>query len=189
MDRVAGEDTMACSGWHLRKTPYGKTWQPDMLNSCPFSFPKSPFVSSKHTTENCYFFPRGFPNWKYVWEMHLTRSIWSAPVYMHYPFPGHPSNVPVGFPNNTLLLFEGTVQNFTETDYLQERGLICWCSSSHKDIRLSQLSSPVVSGCWQDEIVKLFITVSRVPTSLSFVRRCHSAKLLTPVIPPWKNSP
>lgn len=79
-------------------------------------------------------------------------------------------------PNNTLLFFEGTVQNFTETDYLQERGLISWCGSSHKDIRLSQLFSPVVSGCWQGEMVKLFITVRRVHTSLSLIQRCHSAK-------------
>lgn len=79
--------------------------------------------------------------------MPFAQSIWFAAVYTHYPCPGHPSSGPVAFPNNTLLVFEGTVGNFTEMDYLQERGLVCWCSSSHKDIHLSQLFCPVVSGC------------------------------------------
>lgn len=113
------------------------------LTSVDFFFPKkTPFVSSKHTTENCNFSPEVFLIKNTFEKYTLLRALVCTRVHA-----GHPSNVPVGFPDNVLLFFEGTVQNFTETNYLQERGLICWCSSSHKDIRLSQLFSPVVSGC------------------------------------------
>lgn len=127
--RMAGEDSSCWPALDVisEKIPREKNWQPATLNSCPFAFPELPFASPKRTTEICKFFP------KVLLITAPPCRAQSAPKYGHYL--GIPAPHSLVFLITCSHFFEGTVKNFTEMAYLQERGLICCCSSSRKDIR------------------------------------------------------
>lgn len=126
-DGWGGHQLLTCSGCQLRKIPCEKNWQPATLNSCPSAFPDLPFASPKHITETSKFFPT------VLLSTDPPCRAQSAPTYGHYL--GIPAPRSLVFLITCSRFFEGTVQNFTEMGYLQERGLIWCCSSSHKDIR------------------------------------------------------